>query len=272
MPPISAPLPSKFLHTVLQQTVRPYRYSLLRSFPVRFWVIAFLLLGSTLSGQSKSSVARTAASKTQGVKPSYAAEAFVIRDSASTYRYMADGTAVQDLQESVKVQTESGARAFSVISATYAGAAQTAKMVSVRVTHADGSVTVTPPSDAIDQPAPVTQQAPLYSDLKVLQLPVRGLRPGDTLDFHLQILTNKPEVPGEFWDSFRFFRGMVVLHETVTLDVPDGKYVQVWSPSYKPVVSDNNGRHLYTWTYNQLQPTSSDKSGTSIASTKPDLS
>jgi hypothetical protein len=34
----------------------------------------------------------------------------------------------------------------------------------------------------MEMPAPVSQQAPLYSDLKLLQVPVRSLRAGDVLE------------------------------------------------------------------------------------------
>ncbi len=36
-------------------------------------------------------------------------------------------------------------------------------------------------------PAPVTQEAPFYSDLKQMQLPIRNLRVGDTLEWQAKV-------------------------------------------------------------------------------------
>ena len=54
----------------------------------------------------------------------------------------------------------------------------------------------TPPSDAQDQPAQVTQIAPMYSDLHLKELPVRSLAIGDTLEFESKITQKQAEVPG----------------------------------------------------------------------------
>ncbi|MGH9604904.1 MAG: hypothetical protein ACRD3N_04310 [Terracidiphilus sp.] len=66
---------------------------------------------------------------------------------------------------------------------------------------------VTPPSDAMDLPTQVTQEAPLYSDLKVLQIPVRGLRAGDTL-----LAPSSRRTPKKSWFDVQKTR----------LDVPTG--------------------------------------------------
>ncbi len=185
----------------------------------------------------------------------YAGEAVIIEDADTHYRYNADGTGSMVKHMRVKVQDEAGARAFSVLSIAYESATQSAKMLSVKVIHPDGRTVVTPASDDMDQPARVTQEAPLYSDLKVLQAPVRGLRPGDTLEYTMRIDTNKAQVPGEFWSDCEFLKKLVVLKQTVTLNVPAQKHVQVWSGHRKPEVTVRNGRRIYRWKYSQTKPT-----------------
>lgn len=236
---------------------------------MRSLVLAVLLLVPALPGIAQAAAHRSVSVAARTVARSYADEAFIIENSKITYTYQADGTGVQDMVESIKVQSEAGVDDFSVISLTYAGATQSAKILSASVTHSDGTVTITPPSNAIDQPARVTLEAPLYSDLKVLELPIRGLRPGDTLALHIEIVTTKAEAPGQFWDAFRFLPKAVVLHQTVTLNVPASRYVQVWSPDYKPVITDSDGRKSYTWTYQQLTPTSDIKSNNAGGTSTP---
>lgn len=208
------------------------------------------LTGLAALGQEKVPVAAPASASNI-----YAGEAFIVEQSDTANRYNADGTGEQDVAMRIKVQSEAGARAFSVLSFAYASATQAVQFQSVRVTHPDGTSMETPASDAIDMPAPVTQQAPLYSDLKVLQLPVRGLRAGDTLSYTARLQRKTAEAPSQFWDNFSFVKNAVMLSQTLTLDVPADKYLQVWSPTVKPVTSTNAGRRIYRWSGSQLKPT-----------------
>jgi hypothetical protein len=93
----------------------------------------------------------------------------------------ADGTGEQTETMVVAVQSEAAATQFSVVSTFYAKQSQRAEFVYVRVRHPDGTVVETPLGDVQDQAAPVTQQAPFYSDLMIKQLPVKGLRVADAL-------------------------------------------------------------------------------------------
>lgn len=190
---------------------------------------------------------------------SYDGEALIVQQWDISFHYNADGTGEQTQHLRVKLQNEAGIRQFSVISIAYAASTQSAQFENLTVTHADGTTTTTPPTDAIDMPAPVTQQAPLYSDLKILQLPVRGLRAGDILDYQVRIQYKTPEAPSQFWGAFTFDTGQVVLAQTLTLDIPAGKYVQVWSPKHKPTITTADDRRVYHWSGNQLKPTSPDK-------------
>jgi tetratricopeptide (TPR) repeat protein len=206
----------------------------------------------------------------------YDSEAQVVEKAETTFRYNSDGTGERDLYERAKIQSEAGARQFSVISIPYVSASEKPEIETLTVHHPDGTTTETPAGDAMDMPAPVTQQAPLYSDLKMLQIPVRSLRTGDTIEFRVRIPRRNAESPEQFWQNFSFLKDIVVLSQTVTLDVPAGKYVQTWSPAIKPVVSENGGRRVSAWSTSQLTPTASthkdkDSSPQLPASNKPDV-
>ncbi len=213
---------------------------------------------------------KVAASAPAAVSDPYKGEGMVVELSETSYRYDSDGTGEQDGHMRVKVQSEAGARQLSVLSFGYAAATQAAHFESVRVTHSDGTFMDTPVTDAMEMPAPVTQQAPLYSDLKMLQLPVRGLRAGDTLDYRVRIDLKSAEAPSQFWGTFNFLKTAVVLSQTLALDVPEGKYVQVWSPEVKPVITVTGGRKVYHWSGSQLKPTCSDNNKQDAAAAPPD--
>jgi tetratricopeptide (TPR) repeat protein/transglutaminase-like putative cysteine protease len=181
----------------------------------------------------------------------------VVEQSETVFRYNTDGTGEKGLHVRVRIQSEAGARQFSVLSFPYAAANESVQVQSLVVHHADGTATETPATDAIDMPAPVTQQAPLYSDLKLLQIPVRGLRTGDEIEYSVRTPRKNAESPSEFWENFSFLKDVVVLAESLTLDVPADKFVQEWSPTIKPAVTENAGRRVHVWSSNQLTPTPS---------------
>jgi len=184
----------------------------------------------------------------------YRNEAVVIELSETTYRMQPDGTGERDLHVILRIQSEGAAQQFGVLAFGYASDNETPVFKYLRVHKADGTTVETPVSDAIDMPAEVTRQAPLYSDFKEKHLPVRSLSPGDKLEYEVDTAINKPEVAGQFWGSDHFTAPgtVVALAEVLTLDVPQDKYVQVWSPNHKPDITEQNGRKIYRWSVPQL--------------------
>jgi tetratricopeptide (TPR) repeat protein len=184
----------------------------------------------------------------------YRNESIVIERTETTYRMHADGTGERDLHVILRIQSDGAAQQFGVLSFGYAAANETPVIKFVRVHKSDGSTVETPVADAIDMPAEVSREAPLYSDLKEKHLPVRSLSLGDKLEYEVDTAINKPDAPGEFWgtDHFTPPGTIVVLAEMLTLQVPSDKYVQVWSPNHKPTVDDDDGLKTYTWNVAQL--------------------
>jgi tetratricopeptide (TPR) repeat protein len=215
--------------------------------------MAHLLVISAIVAISPINSAQTAKA------PDYSAESLIIENVETTYRYNQDGTGEKLSSVRIHLQTEAGARQFSVLSVPFASANEKPAFVRLVVKHSDGTTTETPASDAMEMPAPVTQQAPLYSDLKMLQVPVRGLRSGDTLEYAIRVERKNPEAPSQFWDIYQFSQTFVVLSETLTLDIPATKFVQQWSASVKPEVTEKAGRKIFAWHSSHLKPTSAEK-------------
>jgi len=142
------------------------------------------------------------------VKPvaadAYRNEALVFEQYETKILMHADGTGQRTLHIKVRVQSEGSARQLGVITVPFASASETPTIKMVRVHKPDGTVVDTPPGDAIDMPAPVTRQAPLYSDLKEKHVPVRSLSAGDTLEYEVQTSIDKAEAPNQFWGANHF--------------------------------------------------------------------
>src|SRR5271170_5807994 len=178
----------------------------------------------------------SAAAKTSDTpSPDYSGEPGVIQHLDRVYEFEADGTGWRLLTTSVKVQTEAAVKQFGVLTIAYAANSESVEIVYARVRRPDGTVVETPVSGAMEQPDPVTQAAPFYSDLKQKQLPIRSLSVGDTLEWQAKIVRTKAEAPGHFWGQETFFEDAVILSQSVELRVPKDAFVNVWSPTLKPM-------------------------------------
>jgi hypothetical protein len=207
--------------------------------------VALLGFGALLPAMSQSS-------------PSFPMEPVVIRHSDTVIEMKADGTGEQTETMVVSVQSEAAAKQFSVVSTFYAKQSQHVEFVYVRVRHPDGSTLETPSGDVQEQMAPVTQQAPFYSDLMTKQMPVKGLRVGDTLEWQTRNVRTVAEAPNQFWGAESFSKDVVIEDQTVELRVPAGLKMTVrTNPDSKAQFSesDRDGQHRYHWDWKQLSPT-----------------
>lgn len=192
----------------------------------------------------------------------YPQESVVIDHLTRSYTYAADGTGIREISGVIEVRNQAGVKSLSVLPFDFASSVEHVEIDYVRVHHADGSIVLTPTTDAQELPAEVTREAPFYSDLKQEQIPVRSLQPGDLLEYQLRIVRTKPEAPGHFWGAESFFipsREIVIRSEVVELHVPKDAYVQVWSPNYKPTQTDSATDRTYRWQSSQLAPTAGQK-------------
>jgi hypothetical protein len=215
----------------------------MRLFSLLFYA---LLAAATLSQTSAKAVAAD----------NFQKEALVFERSETAIRMHSDGTGERATHVWIRLQSEGAARQFGVLSFSYAANNETSHIILVRVHKQDGSAVDTPVADAIDMPAAVTREAPLYSDLKEKHLPVRSLATGDTLEYEVHVTIDKAEAPGQFWGAQNFTApgSLVVLAESLTLEVPKDKYLQVWSPNHKPTVTERDNLRTYRWEHSQLVP------------------
>jgi tetratricopeptide (TPR) repeat protein len=184
----------------------------------------------------------------------YSKEAWVDEKLTTDIVFQADGTNRREQASVVRVQSAEGVRHFGLLTIPYDAGLEKVERVEVRVRKPDGTLIVTPDSNIQDLPAEVSRAAPMYSDLREKQVPVKSLGVGDMLEFRVLWVRTKTDIPGQFWYSQSFTNDGVVLNETVRIDVPTDKYVQVLSPEAAPAITQNDGRKVYIWQYTQLEP------------------
>jgi tetratricopeptide (TPR) repeat protein len=210
----------------------------------------FFLLSTTLSG-----FAGQDAPKKADPAPDYSKESSIILSAQTHLRFSADGSSVRTQTTSVKMLSEAGVKEWGVLGAAYASENEHLDVHYVRVHKADGATVVTPAANVLDLPSDVTREAPMYSDLKQKQIPVKALGVGDTLEFELAFVEDKPLVPGQFWYSFNFTRNTVVLKESIEVRVPRDKLPKIANAGLKPVITDEGAERVYTWTTSNAEPT-----------------
>lgn len=188
----------------------------------------------------------------------FANEPYVIESDSTVVSMKADATGTRVQTYAIRIQSESALRSFGVVAIAYPHSSEAADFSYVRVRHADGTVQETPVTDAMDQPAPVTREAPSYSDLQIKQLPVKNLRIGDTLEWQTRSTVLHPEVPGQFWSQSYATEGAVILSETLELHTPLATHVNLWTnPRGKVTFSETTSgdERIARWSHSDLRPT-----------------
>jgi len=189
----------------------------------------------------------------------FAKEGVVYENVATVIHYDADGLGDKTLTVVARIQSEGAVHEAGLLNFAYASGEEKLEPVYVRVRKADGTVVNTPAADAQDMPTEVTREAPFYSDLRELQIPVKSLTVGDKLEYQVKYMRQKTAASGQFWGALNFIRSNVVLEETVELSYPKDKYVQVLDPRDKAQISEENGLKVYRWKTSQLEPTADRK-------------
>ena len=185
----------------------------------------------------------------------YTREAVIFDKLATEYNFDADGTGEKTLTFAARIQSDAAVRQLGVIDVPYAAQNERPEIVYLRVRKKDGSVVETPATDAQDMPSPVSRIAPFYSDLKEMQVPVKSLSPGDTLEYEILFHIQKAQAQNQFWGAENFMTNAVVLDQTVVLRVPKEKYVQIVSPKAQPVITEENGKRVFHWKTSHPEPT-----------------
>lgn len=206
--------------------------------------------------------AKAPTSTAQSKPPDFSAEPYVLLFTKASIAFQADGSYTSEITLRAKVQSAAGVQQLGVINAPYASATSKMQVVYVKVTKPDGTVVTTPTENVLDMPAPITQQAPFYSDLKVQQVAVKGLAVGDAIEYQFRETSIKPIDPGQFWYDINFDKDAVALDQEAEVSVPQGRYVKIQGPSLQPTLQQKDGRTIYTWKTAHLEGTGAAKDAT----------
>ncbi len=186
-------------------------------------------------------------------RPNYSKEAFVLEQSFDRFKFENDGTSTRQINIRVRVQSDAGVQQFGVLKFSYQSSSESFAVDYIRVRKPDDSLVVSPAENFQDMPADVTRAAPFYSDIQEKHVAVKGLGPGDLLEYQVHWQRHKPLVPGQFWLEYDFAHDGIVLAEEVQVSVPRDRALKMKSLVLKPTIRDEGQYRVYMWNNANLE-------------------
>jgi hypothetical protein len=188
-----------------------------------------------------------------GTKPDLSQEPAVFEYIHESMRYENDGSGTREIRSRIRVQSTAGLSIAGQLVFEYNAVDEQINVRSVRVLKKDGSIVTAGPEAVQDLSAPVTQEAPMYTDARQKHVTVPGVSVGDVVEYDVMI-NAKPILPGQFWRIWDFADGVIALDEQLDLSVPKSRVVKVKSSEgVEFSVSVEGDRRLYHWATSNLK-------------------
>ena len=200
----------------------------------------------------------TPASKPEPAKekqPDYSQEAVIIEKYKIIHRFEKEGTGRRELTLRVKIQSDAGVQHFGQLVFPYTSANEKFNIDQLHVLKSDGTVVSGSQSDVQDLTAPIAREAPIYTDSRQKHVTVKGLRPGDVLEYAVSWLIETPVAPNHFWLSHDFVsRDVILLDEQLEVNIPADSKVKIKTePGLEPAIKEQEGRRVYNWKHSNLK-------------------
>ena len=169
-------------------------------------------------------------------------------------RYEDDGTGTREMRVRVRVQSELGLRKVGQLVFDYNAANERLEILSVHVIKSDGTVVTAGPDSIQDLSAPVTREAPMYTDARQKHVTVPGLSVGDVLEYDTVTTIFEPLTPGQFWETWELVGDAICLDEQVDLNVPKNRVLKLKIPAgVAQTTHDEGDRRVYHWATSTLE-------------------
>ncbi len=192
-------------------------------------------------------VAAQTASQPATSVPDFPKEAVVVEQSISKVVVQNDGTYTEDHQVRARIQSQAGVQRYGILPFLYRASVEHVDVLSVRVLKPNGSAITTALDSVQDVTSEISRQAPIYTDLREKHVPVKGLEPGDILEYSTRLQIDKPLIPGQFWLGLYFMKNVVSLDEQLEINLPAGREIKIKSPTIQPTIREEKYRRIYSW-------------------------
>ncbi len=170
-------------------------------------------------------------------------EALVVEKLATNVTFAKDGTGQREQTYVIRVQSDAAVRELGVLaspiqrgkraSGVRLRAGQESRWERGIDAHFDGSGYSRPKSPGPRRPTAICGKSRSRSGHSSA---------GDVLEYQVRAVRTKPDVPNQFRYTHDFFKGGIVLEETLRIVIPAGQYVKVKSPALNPQLEEENGQ------------------------------
>ena len=191
-------------------------------------------------------------------KQDFSKEGAVVEQMVTRVVFQSDGTSTREQRARVRVQSEAGAQQYGVLRFPYQASVERVEVPDVRVTKTNGVVVATTPDSIQDVNSDISREAPLYSDSREKHVAVKGLEPGDTLEYSVRWQLEKPLAPGQFWFGYQFVKNAIILDEQLEIIVPREREVKLKSQTIQPTTREETSRRIYMWKTSNLESRSAE--------------
>jgi tetratricopeptide (TPR) repeat protein len=200
--------------------------------------------------QEKSPAAAKPDSKLQ---PDFSQEPVIYEFVHATMRYEDDGSGSREVRARLRVQTSAGLSPGGQLVFEYNAVDEQVEIRDVRVLKSDGSIVTAGPETVQDLSAPITREAPMYTDARQKHVTVPGVSVGDVVEYDV-VTTSKALLPGQFWQIWNFERRIIALDEQLDLNVPQSRALKIKSSAGIESSSHVEGdRRLYHYATSNLK-------------------
>jgi hypothetical protein len=166
--------------------------------------------------------------------------------------FQSDGSYTREQKTRVRIQTDAGVQEYAVLRPPYQTSLERIEVLDVRVTKPNGSVVISPLDSIQDAPSQIPGAAE-FANLHEKHVPVKGLEPGDVLEYSIRWQVETPLAAGQFWYGHSFLKSAIILAEQLEMSVPSDRDVKLKSQNVQPTIREENGRRVYTWKTSNLE-------------------
>jgi len=176
------------------------------------------------------------------------------------YAVNADGTFAATIEQVERALTPNGVQQVGQASMIYSQSMQSLEVVEAYTQKADGSKIPVPKDKIFVQAPPETQDAPTFSDDKVVKVVFPQVAVGDEVHVTWRLVQNKPYFPGQFYAADLEPIDLVVRRVEITVDAPIDmplywrKRGDAELGDYRVVEKTEGGRHTIVATFSRAKP------------------
>jgi len=189
------------------------------------------------------------------VKPGeHADEPYVVLFDDGVVRMEPDGRATTTFRQIVQILTPDAAAEWGERTFAYSAGREKLTINWVKVVKPNGQVVSAKPTHEQESLAPVSLEAPVYSDERIHRVTLGGVAPGTIVDYSYTTETLKPIIPDDYFTSWSVQNSVYTRRSRYLVDVPASmtpRIIERHLP-FGRTETVSHGRRVYAWITSEI--------------------